>query len=227
MWCHNTHLTHTIQQLGTGWSTAIPSYNILAVAEHVNMKVRWAQITSNGPRILPRHHSFNDHSVKYSHNVKLPPSPSSSPLPPSTNNISVTVFWFLRPCPTLYPSSSWIWHSLFNCYSPHPPHPHPHPSCRGITPTVPLTPWGRGFLGEVLPSGSDYHTTGVVKRLSKTIAQVSLYVTQTDWGIILSTLLNNGFHTMFVAETVTHNHAPCLPTTIVRWHNRIVRRWLS
>lgn len=217
----NTH--NSTIQLGTGWSTAIPSYNILAVAEHVNMKVRWAQITWNGPRTLLRHYSFNDQSVKYSRNAHLPPSPS--PLPPSTNNISVTAFWFLRPYPTLYPSSSCTWPSLFYCYSPPPP-PHPLPSYRGITPTVPLTPWGRGFLGEVLPSGSDYHTTGVVKRLSKTTAQVSLHVTQTDCGMILSTLLNDGFHTISVAEVVSHDHAPCLPITTVVRHNRIVRRWL-
>ena len=48
------------------------------------------------------------------------------------------------------------------------------PLChRGITPTVPLVPWGRGFRGEMVRSGSDFITRGSIERINKTTLQVN------------------------------------------------------
>ena len=48
------------------------------------------------------------------------------------------------------------------------------PLChRGITPTLPLVPWGRGFRGEMVRSGSDFITRGSIERINKTTLQVN------------------------------------------------------
>jgi hypothetical protein len=70
-----------------------------------------------------------------------------------------------------------------------PPCPYLYLLHRGQTPSVPLTPWSKGFKGDMVQSGNNFISTGIIKRTSKGTVEVRMiHLSGLDCSLINASL---------------------------------------